>query len=476
MYSKLHVSLKQFMLSLLLVLILPLAFAVFTQADKILVLDLVLMSILFLICQRAFNRNIFFIGFLLSFFIFLLSGDVAEEIFQVHYWMQFDEDTNRHSHICIAISLIFLFLGYVTQRDIKPTLSTQEFVNKSLLSSIRTVSKTFFYITYPILIIETIHRVYFVITHGYIAYYLSYTSLFPAIISKLKDIPALALCVCLATMPLKKEVKLPITLYFIYIAIGFFGGQRGLLAYNLIFLIGYFLFRNVKYSFGEVWIKKKTLIFCISMMPVLFVLMFLYGYVRVGEEIVYSNFTDTLVKFFVNIGASSKVIKLGYIYENEIPEWRFYSFGSILNYLQYNKIYSFFTGETFQAHTIDFALSTHSFDDIISFLAYRANYLSGQGQGSSYIAVLYADFGYIGIAIGSFVYGKIFKSISNICIQDSWLINTIKLYMLLFLMKAPRGSYDGFLSPIINLFFIVCILLIYFFATLLIKRRGFLRT
>jgi oligosaccharide repeat unit polymerase len=450
---------------------LPIGLLLFTDVGTLLVLDLELVMVLLLLCVRDVNKNIFFIGFILSLFIFLLSGDIAEELFHVYYWIRFDADANIHSHICIMISLICLYLGYISGGNTRKIAIIKSSSDEDFVSSIRRASRLFFYISYPVLLIETLYKVYYVLTNGYLSYYVTYSSLFPGIISKIQDVTPLALCVFLATMPKKQECKPILYLYFAYVLLGLFGGQRGLLVYNMVFLIGYLMFRNAKYSYGDVWIKKRTIVLIVFSIPFLFVLLFLYGYIRSNDTVIYNSFGDTFVKFFVNVGSSDKVIKSGYVYANEIPKWRFYSFGDTLNYFIYSKIFHPFSNTSISAHSAEYALNSHSFDSLISYLTMRTDFLNGHGAGSSFIAVLYADFGYLGVGIGSFLYGRLFKSISNIRLEDGWLLNAMKLYMLLFIMKAPRGSYDGFIAPIINLCFVACIVAFYFVAKSMNDRR-----
>ena len=84
------------------------------------------------------------------------------------------------------------------------------------------------------------------------------------------------------------------------------------------------------------------------------------------------------------------------------------------------------------------------------------------GLGSCYIAELYCDFGYVGIIVGSFLYGCIFKAI-----KTAQLSNSIRNFALLFVMinifKAPRGEYDRILVVfvnVVNLAFIIFIILL----------------
>ena len=135
-----------------------------------------------------------------------------------------------------------------------------------------------------------------------------------------------------------------------------------------------------------------------------------------------------------------------------------------MNYFKYGTLFNLFDLSDIPArHTAQFALESHSFGELISYLAIPQNYLKGNGTGSSFIAELYADFGYIGVALGSLIYGWIFKKISYIS-NNHWLSTAMKLFVFLSLLSAPRASFDSFIAAIVNVNNIMFIFLVYLFA------------
>ena len=412
--------------------------------------------ILCYLCLKDLSSNIFFLGFLFSFFIFLMSGDIVADLFGEYYHIRFGEEAVRHSWIAILISLIFLYLGYITKR--KTAKFQLKISSKSLnVYKIQNAAKVLFYLTYCILLFNTIDKILFVRRYGYVAYYSSYRPFLPSIIAEFGDFTPILLCVYLATFPTKRDAKIPIIVYFIYAALSLLIGARGGLVYNAVFLIGYMFYRNKHDEDGEVWLSKKIIVLLCVSIPFVLVFLFLYGYVRLGQEVVYNSFGETLVNFFVNIGSSSTIIKYGYEYKDAIETFKFYSLGDTINYFKYGKLFNLLNlNEIPSTHSAEFALEGHSFDAFLSYQFMRAQYLSGEGAGSSFVAVLFADFGYVGVAIGSFIYGMIFKALSSLN-NKSWLSTAIKLYFFLLLIKAPRGSYDSFLGGIININFWIVI-------------------
>lgn len=431
--------------------------------DIYIVLATEVLAILIYRCLKDISSNIWFFCFLLSFFVFLMSGDIFSELFENYYYINFSEEATRHCWIAILISLIFLYFGYITKR--KPSQYKIKTAFSSIdVTKIQNSAKLLFYITFCILLFNTLDKIQFVARYGYVAYYMSYNSILPSTIAELGDFTPIALCVFLATFPRKKDARFPIALYFVYAILSLVIGARGGLVYNAVFLIGYMIYRNSHDKNGEVWISKKIIVLLCISVPFVLVFLFLYGYIRLNQDVVYKSFGDTLVDFFVNIGASSKAIKFGYECKDTIETFKFYSLGDTLNYFKYGKLFNLLDlGKIPSIHSAQFALEGHSFDSYLSYQFMHDKYLAGEGMGSSYIAVLFADFGYIGIALGSFIYGRLFKAISYLNV-NSWLSTSIKLYCFLLLIKAPRGSYDSFLGGIININFWVVILGIVFIS------------
>ena len=72
-------------------------------------------------------------------------------------------------------------------------------------------------------------------------------------------------------------------------------------------------------------------------------------------------------------------------------------------------------------------------------------YLAGGGTGSSYIAELYYDFGYLGVFLGSCIYGLIFSSITNFK-KVGIFGRSLAFIIVTQLLWAPRASFSAFLS------------------------------
>lgn len=453
---------------LVLLFVFFLVFLSFLDIDKWLILSVGVWGIMLFVCLRNASRNIFFLFFLISFFIYLISGDVAELIFDRHYHLQFSSEAVSHAHKCIFISLVSIGFGYIVtsspKNDDELDLLKEEPMTSNVVEKIKTVSKMLYGLTFVILIINTIDTVHFVATHGYIAYYTSFVPMLPSIIVEIGEFAPIALSVFLATFPTKEEASGVIKSYLLYAILTLFIGSRGGLVYNVIFILCYCFYRNYTDRGRAVWVSKKITTALLLSVPFLLSFLYLYEYIRTGRDIEFSSFGESIVDFFVNIGASSKVIKYGYEYADKIPKWRFYSLGETLNYFKYGTLFNLFDlGSIPPRHSAEFALESHSLDTLISYLSMENQFLGGHGTGSSFVATLYADFGYIGVAIGGAAYGWLFKKMSYLN-YNSWLSSSVKLYIFMALLEAPRGSFDGFLACIVNINYLIFMVFIYMLA------------
>lgn len=433
-------------------------------ADVWMVLSVGIWGVLIVNCLKNMEQNGFFLFFLLSFFVFLMSGDIAEMLFDKHYYLQFEKEVTVHAHKCLCISMVAMWIGYVLTKVKKPqkdkSINRIDGLNETVYN-IGQFTKWIYAASYMLILVNTVDAVRFVASYGYIAYYTSYDPILPSILTELGEFTPLILCAYLATFPTKKESSLIVKSFLLYSVLTLFIGTRSGIVYNTAFIICYCLYRNYTDKGKEVWISRRMIGILLLLVPFLLVFLYVYEYIRTGRDIVFTTFGETIVDFFVNIGASSKVIKYGYEYAEYIPKWKFYSLGETLNYFKYGTLFNLFDLSSIPArHTATFAMESHSLGNLISYLVMPQKYLGGHGTGSSFVAELYADFGYIGVAVGSAIYGWIFKKISYLS-DKYWLSTTIKLFVFFTMLSAPRGSFDGFIAAVLNINNIMCIALVY---------------
>ena len=104
----------------------------------------------------------------------------------------------------------------------------------------------------------------------------------------------------------------------------------------------------------------------------------------------------------------------------------------------------------------------HSLAHRLSYYTYGDAYLMGRGTGSSYIGELYHDFGYIGVFLGSAVYGYILRAVASISFRKPFR-DAILLSMTYTLFFAPRGEFDRFIDCFFTLYTLAGLAFVYFF-------------
>ena len=92
-------------------------------------------------------------------------------------------------------------------------------------------------------------------------------------------------------------------------------------------------------------------------------------------------------------------------------------------------------------------------------------------MGSCYIAEVFHDFGYIGIAIVNCIYGWLFANFNYIKYRGPIFMG-ISLLMMQSLLMAPRAYADGFIGSVLDLSNIEILLLIWLVSKCVNQRHG----
>ncbi len=414
----------------------------------------ILSCIAFLWCVKyalnSFCKNVFFFCFLLCFFTFLLGGQVINKFLDVYYY-DFSDKIEFHADFVILISLVGVFTGYVlTDYFTKKKSNFPQKLNYNSLyySNARYLSKYIFFITYLFYVVILLDVVIHVLQHGYLSYYLSYSTRIPAILRLIGYICPVAFCVFLATMPTKKEAMLPIILYVGYSFLSLATGRRINFMTGLLTVFAYMMLRNVVGSDKKPWISKKMIVGICLAVPVLLAAMYLFEYIRSDHHVGTANQYSPILGFFVRQGTSVNVIKYSELYKSNLDPDAYYSLKNTIQWLQdsfWNDLLSLDLAFDFGKQSVDTALNGTYLADFVSYHANKKSYLNGAGYGSCYVQELYIDFGYVGVLIGNIFYGfllcKLFKC--AVFSRNIWL-TAIGLFTIENFFKAPRATFDAF--------------------------------
>ena len=430
----------------------------------------------FLYCIEKPESRVTQLAFSISFFAFLLARPVAELITVRVNYHQFRYEILQHTCVCLYISIVTLHIfeylfDHVTQfRSFVRGSGKCVNYNDKKTANIRKVALIIFYFTYPFAMLIIIEKIFFVKALGYVAYYTDYASRFPYLVTKIGDMAEIALFVFLATMPLKKECRLPLLLYTIQALAALFTGKRGRFVIPCFIIVIYLVLRNRINNGNQKWFTKKMAMMVLIALPFIMGLLYIYSSVRMGKAASSESFIDRVTGILNETGFSVNIINYEKKLENELP-FRLYSLGDTIDYIRENIVVSkLFDIPLYKNYTAGKALNCYSFPHIITYYFNARYYLSGRGLGSCYIAEAYHDGGYVGVVIWNIIYAFILKIVLS-TEPRGILFTTLGLLSMRSILLAPRNMASAFLTEWISLDNWLVIILIFAIASLYARRR-----
>ncbi|WP_033827563.1 O-antigen polysaccharide polymerase Wzy family protein [Bacillus andreraoultii] len=438
---------------------------------------------------KEFYKRIIFFSFNITFFVFLIGRMLVVSLF--NYKSQHlgllglafhEKDKVLVILACQFISLLSLFIGYITiQRlDLKFLKGKKEY-SANFINNFRIISLLLFFFC-------MIFRIYYLIemqqvasTEGYYDTFSTFTSSLPSVLVLFSEMYDVALFSYLATNPSKKRSIIPIGLYIFEGLMAAIAGRRSVLMLNLLIILIYFCIRSINDSSSkenkvEKWFGKKEFVFVSILFPILMVFMTIIEvrrsrYSRTDP----SNYFEAILNFFYSQGISANLIGYGQMYKESLPKAGFYTFGPIFEFIDSKVIRPLKGLPELFGQTVQRALEGHLFSHAISYLIMPTLYLSGVGYGSSFIAELFVDFSYLGVFIGSMIYGSILFILMYILRNSNLILITFALLMTRQILFAPRGAALAFLVSAFSTSKILAVGIIIFGTILLgaIKRKKY---
>lgn len=384
---------------------------------------------------------------------------------------KFSDEVNTHAYICMIIALVCLWGAYTyfSYKISRNKTQRKNICDTPYIQMVRKLSKYIFFMTSPFAGIYRIALASYVSAYGYENYYTDYslglsenTVLY--LISKIEIIMPVTFCIFIATLPNKKEFKVPAVFYLAYLVLSLGSGQRSTFMLGLLLLFIFLVYMQGLYP-EEIWFKRNYIIYGVAMVPILAVMGTVYNIVRFGGEVQGINLFESFCDFFYDQGVSSNIIKRAFMYAEDIPGDSVYFF----EFLHSGIIARLLNITVYNGNTIEHALYGNSFTHALGYTILGNGYLMGRGTGTSYLAELYYDFGYIGIAVGTVVYGWLFTIINKI--KSNNLFSRALIFTVITqLLWAPRGSYTGFISFLGAPSTIITFLLVFGGAKLLFRK------
>lgn len=406
------------------------------------------------------------ISFEFAFFLFLLGRTFIGYIETGQSLDNFDIKIDMHTYFVLYISQLFIYISYncIEKKELSNLMTRSNINSEKFIYYIRIASIFVMLVSFLPYLWYIYDKIEFVANNSYEKLYLRNSSNVPIIIFKISQFFVPAFFVYLGTMPSKSKAMIPIMMYLGANLWSIQTGARESFGRSIMVIFFYFLARD-RFAKKEEkrWIGKKEIIIMIMLVPIIFVFFYNIGYSRYGDSIETVSVMESIKNFFVEQGISIKVIKYAKLYKDELPN-NLYVFGPIINIFKNNIIInSMFDFESYGKQTVEKALYGTKFSDALSYIVMEKKYLLGFGLGSSYVAEAYHNYGYIGVCLMNIFYGIVIQLVDRFYGVNYW-ITGFSLYMLYYLVYAPRSIALSFISGTFNITNIVAFLGIYIMA------------
>lgn len=455
------------------ILLLALLVLFFVAPEGQAVITTVMWCVVVWFCAQRPKERLLLLLFQATLFTFLMTRLILPDFFQTGYIADdvdgtirmFDAETLRFIYTTLAISIFGSYLGFAIIPEQQDRQIQLYDTSTAYVSSVRHISKVLSYLCALFFAVTIVEKSIFVFNNGYFELYADFESQLPSVIHKLSSLYTPLFMLYLATFPSKQEARGALWLYFFIALISLTTGSRTAFMLALVFLLFYFCLRNVVNP-DEPWLSRKAVIALACVVPLILVGMFMIDFIRADREMEDAGIADMFINFFYQQGTSAQVIGLTYEYRDLLDDGRIFSFGQIIDNFNKNIIFKLMgTAVEYRPQTEEMALYGHSLANTLSNLHMHNSFLTGVGLGSSYIAEVWHDFGFIGLLLWNMMYGIIFARFFTWAQRGLWPC-AFGLLMVPEIIYAPRGQASAFLY----VFFSITILAVFYIIHVLAKR------
>ncbi|MDO4899143.1 O-antigen polysaccharide polymerase Wzy family protein [Actinomyces sp.] len=430
------------------------ALALSTQASLpwTLVLLLWLNTLLFAFARIA--ERAILAAFLMSFFLLLLGREITVDFFR-YETNQAPPGQTEHLQLCLVLSLVGILAGAlavstVRARRLRAPVSSQDMEsdqnrNGTLLAD-PSIVRSLYWVTLALSLVSVTLRARYVLANGYLSYYTEFSDLEDASgsmygLRRIEIMLPLMLTIYLGLFPPRRQVVAAATGWGAYLALSLLTGQRGTFVGGVVVILAYWIVRSRQEPPGAWRIGRRGRIVGAVAVPLIAATMAAVESARgVGAVASDAGGRNPILQLLYGQGVSSTVIRNAYTYADFIPkDWytgEFLHSGLLARLLGY---------QVYHGNTVEHALHGGSFTHAFAYTLLGPQYLTGRGTGSSFIAEMFYDYGYLGVLAGGAVYGAICVWTCHL-VKGQPLRNGLRLMIVSTLLWAPRGSATGFLS------------------------------
>ena len=288
-------------------------------------------------------------------------------------------------------------------------------------------------------------------------------SSYPYFVTSLSSLFFVSLFAYWGTIPNKRSTIITFIALAIPELILLLSGERGEPISVILVTVFYILFRNRLGNY-DFYFKKWTVFVGIILLP--FVIFFLQMMAYERNHLVYEEgLLGGVQDFFETQGGSVKIISNSYVMHDVIEDAGGHTFvlGEIRYYLKHNIFTRLVMGLQTRQRNIGDVYSGDNFLRTYGYLYSPVTYNAGVGGGSTYIAEVYHDGGYLFLALFNVLIAFLLRYLDTVKI-DSVVQFTICMGILRFMSVLPREQALQWLTStfaIQNLIFYVFIHMIY---------------
>lgn len=288
-------------------------------------------------------------------------------------------------------------------------------------------------------------------------------SSYPYFVTSLSSLYFVSLFAYWGTIPNKRNTIITFIMLSIPELILLVSGERGEPISVILVAVFYIMFRNRLGNY-DFYFKKWTVIIGLIALP--FIIYFLQMMAYERNHITYDkDVLEGVQDFFETQGRSVKIISNSYVMHDTIEEAGGHHFisGEIRSYLKNNIFTRLVLGKKITERTVQDAYTGDNFLRTYGYLYAPVTYNAGVGGGSTYIAEVYHDGGYLYLILFNIFIAFLLRYLDTVKI-DSVVQFTICMGAFRFMPLLPREQALQWLTGTFafqNLLFYLFIYLIY---------------
>ncbi|MDT2737234.1 O-antigen polysaccharide polymerase Wzy family protein [Enterococcus pseudoavium] len=393
----------------------------------------------------SFRKRIIFLFFNITMFTLLISRPFIAVIRNSNFWYFSPQDI-AFSLNGVFISLLFLFLGSIFASEItKKEFMKSNIINDSIKDKtfLQIFSFLFYIISISCTFLLNMEKFLYVKSTSYLDFHANFTSNMPFFIKGFSLFSTFAMCCLLATFPSKRKSIAILSMYIFSNIPTFLMGSRNSFVLSVIFSIVYFIMRSF-YDTKNNWVGKKEGILIGVLIPPGLIALGAMNYLRADEAVAPKGIFSLIVDFFYKQGTSFDTLSIGHKFMDRLPfsDIKLYTFGPYLDIFKYGVISQKLFGMRSMNEGNNYyrGMASYQFANNLDYVSRFKEFFQGNGFGSSFILETYIDFGYVGVAFFSFIFGML--SILFLCYfrKNKPILSTIILVSLISFFFLPRDA------------------------------------